>query len=238
MNKEQLFKILIDHREEHKNSIDKNIIPKFNEREIEYTKEQLTIGDYLIENKNTGSKFCIERKIFQDLIGSIYNGRIFSELYKMNETYSNNFLIVVGDIDAIYKERAKLKAMGIVQNVKTFSRNQLLGIMSSVAARYPNVEMIFVNNDDEFIDFMLMLAEKLTDGRDIKGMTIAKAKSQENMYRNVLMAIPGISEDKAKKIEAVYPGFSELRAALASDSFKMAGFGPKSVERFINVFVH
>ena len=228
----------MDHRENHQNSTVHNMTPKLDEREIEHTTEQLAVGDFLIENKNTGSKFCIERKIFSDLIGSIYNSRIFNELYKMNETYSHNFLIVVGDIDAIYKERAKLKAMGIVQNVKTFSRNQLLGIMSSVAARYPNVEMIFVKDDDEFIEILLMLAEKLTDGKEIRSMAIAKAKSQENMYRNVLMAIPGISEDKAKKIEAEYPSFSELRAALASDSFKMAGFGPITVERFKKVLVY
>ena len=232
------FNITIDHREEHKNSIDKNIIPKFDAAGVKYEMKQLKIGDYIVENKETGHKFCVERKIFSDLVGSIYNGRIFSELYKMNNSFSKNFLIVVGDIDAIYKERAKLKAMGIVQNVKTFSRNQLLGIMSSVAARYTNVEMIFVKNDDEFIDFLLMVAEKLTDGKEIRGMAITHAKHKDNTYRNVLMSLPNISEEKAKSIEKIYPDFSSLRKALNDGSFKVDGIGSKTTETFLNVFVH
>ena len=231
------YKIVIDHREEHKNSIEKNIIKKFDEKCIEYEKKQLNVGDYIVINEDTGLKFCVERKLFSDLVGSIYNKRLFSELYKMNESYSKNFLIVVGTPTDFYKERAGLKKRGFVKKVRAFSKPQLYGIMATVAARYMNVEMIFVDNDDDFIDFLIKIADKLTDGKSIKGMSIIKAKSQENMYRNVLMAIPGISEDKAKKIEAEYPSFSELRAALASDSFKMEGFGPISVERFKKVLV-
>jgi len=144
LTKEQKFKILIDSRENHSTSDVHNITPKFDAAGVSYEMKQLEIGDYLIENKETGSKFCIERKIFSDLVGSIYNGRIFNELYKMNESYTNNFLIVIGSEEDYYKERAKLKNMKFVKKVNIFSRNQLLGIMSSIAARYENVEMIFL----------------------------------------------------------------------------------------------
>lgn len=231
------FKIIIDHREDHTTSDVHNITPKFDEKGISYTTEQLKIGDYLVENTDTGAKFCVERKIFSDLVGSIYNGRIFNELFKMNESYEKNFLIIVGDAQEFYKERAGLQKRGFVKNVRAFSRNQLLGIMSSIAARYSNVEMIFLKDDDEFINFLLMIAEKLTDGKAIRGMAITHAKHKDNMYRNVLMSIPNISEEKAKKIEAVYPDFSALRAALVSDSFKIPGIGAKTIQTFKNIWV-
>jgi len=231
------FKITIDCRENHTTSDEHNMTPRFDERGIKYSMEQLNVGDYLIENETNGLKFCVERKIFSDLVGSIYNGRLFNELFKMNESYSKNFLIIVGSHENFYKERAGLKARGFVKKVNTFSRNQLLGIMATVAARYMNIEMIFVKDDNEFIDFLLLVAEKLTDGRDIKGMTLTHSKSKENTYRNVLMSLPGISEEKAKRIEAIYPGFSELRAALRSNSFKIDGIGAKTTESFLNVFV-
>lgn len=231
------YKIIIDYREDHITSNKHNMTPRFDERQIKYETQQLRVGDYLIENKTNRVKFCVERKIFSDLVGSIYNGRIFNELFKMNESYEKNFLVVVGDPKDFYKERAGLKKRGFVKNVRAFSRKQLLGIMSSVAARYSNVQMVFVKDDDEFIDFLLMIAEKLTDGREIRGMAITHAKSKENTYINVLMSLPNISEEKAKKIEAKYSSFSDLRAALANNSFKIDGIGSKTIETFLNVFI-
>jgi len=236
MIKEQKFKILIDHRENHSTSDVHNITPKFDAQGIEYEMKQLSIGDYVVENKSNGLKFCVERKIWADLVGSIFSGRIFNELFKMSNTYSKNFLIVIGSPEEFEKERAKLLAEGRVKELNPFTRNHVLGIMSSVAARYENVEMIFLKNDEEFIQFLLMIAEKLTDGRDIKGMSITHAKHKDNMYRNVLMAIPGISEEKAKAVEKVYPDFSSLRKALNDGSFKVEGIGQKTTGTFLNVF--
>jgi ERCC4-type nuclease len=230
------YKIIVDFREDHSTSEIHNMTPRFDEKDIKYEKKQLDVGDYIVENIETGSKFCVERKIFSDLVGSIYNGRIFNELYKMNESFTNNFLIVVGDESSFYKERAKLKKMNFVKKAKSFSRNQLLGIMSSIAARYENVEMIFLKDDDEFIQFLLMLAEKLTDGKEIRGLAITHAKHKDNVYRNVLMSLPNISEEKAKNIEKVYPDFSSLRLALKNGSFKVDGIGAKTTETFLNVF--
>jgi len=237
MTKEQKFKVIIDFREDHSTSEVHNITPKFDEQGIEYEKKQLKIGDYIVENTVTGHKFCVERKIFSDLVGSIYNGRIFNEFYKMNESYSKNFLIVVGEEEDYFKERAKLKRMKFVKKVRIFSRNQLLGIMSSIAARYENVEMIFLKNDEEFIQFLSMIGEKLTDGKEIRGIAIVHAKHKDNMFKNILMSIPNISEDKAKAIERVYPDFPTLRKALIDGSFKVDGIGKKTTDTFLNVFV-
>jgi len=82
-----------------------------------------------------------------------------------------------------------------------------------------------------------MIAEIITDGKEIRGMAITHAKHKNNTYRNVLMSIPNISEEKAKAVERGYPDFSSLRKALTDGSFKVEGIGQKTTDTFKNVFI-
>ena len=90
------FKLVVDQREQHENSLDKNMIAKLDEQKIEYEKKMIPVGDYLLVNKISGDTFCVERKIISDFVSSVLDGRLKGEIVKMSEIYSKSFLIVVG----------------------------------------------------------------------------------------------------------------------------------------------
>jgi DNA excision repair protein ERCC-4 len=52
----------------------------------------LDVGDYL-----TG-EYAVERKSVRDFIGSVFDGRVFDQAYRLGKSYENVLLIVEGDI--------------------------------------------------------------------------------------------------------------------------------------------
>jgi ERCC4-type nuclease len=231
------FKIIIDHREQHENSIEHNIIAKFDELKIEYEMRQLPVGDYLVVNKDTGDTFCIERKIINDFCGSVIDGRLKEEIAKMNEIYAKNFLIIVGHWDDYYSNRVKLKKMNIVKNVTAFTVAQRLGVFASVSAR-TNTKILQVENDHQFIDLLLTLGNKLTDGKLYDVPLFKRKKTEDNVFLNMLISFPNVSEEKANKIVDKYKTFTTFYNALKDDVFEVEGFGKKTIDLMKKVIVN
>jgi ERCC4-type nuclease len=226
------YKLIVDHRENHVTSGVHNITPKLDLAGVKYSVEQLNVGDYIITNENTGATACVERKVFSDFVGSIYDGRLKNELFKMSQKYEKNFIILVGSLSDLYKSRAGAYKMGKVKKLNIFSKSQLIGQIASISARYSNVKFLQVKDDEEFIELLLKLADKLTDGKEIGGVTVQRAKSHDNIYKNVLMAFPGISEEKANNIIKLSPSWHDFCEKIWSDTFEMDGIGKKTIEMF------
>jgi len=231
------FKIVVDTREEHSNSADNDMIKKLDEHGIEYEKKMLPVGDYLVINKETGDTFCFERKIINDFVGSVLDGRLKNEVIKMNETYAKNFLIIVGHWDDYYKDRAKVVKMGFSKNINSFTVNQRLGVFASVSAR-TNTKILQVENDSQFIQLILALGEKLTDGKVYSEPIFKRKKSEEMTFIHLLTSFPNISEDKANKVIDKYKNFQTFYTALKEDKFEMPGLGDKTIDLFKRVLLH
>lgn len=225
------YKICVDHREKHDNSND-DVIRELQRQEISFELTQLNVGDFLVENLDTKEIICVERKIISDLVGSVYDGRLKNELYKMEINFSKNFVVIVGNWQDYYKNRAKLKRQKIVKNVNAFSVNQRLGIFASIAARYSNVRLVQVENDSQFVKLLLLLAEKSCDGRVLGDLSLQRKKTREKVYAHVLSSFPMLGDDKVKSIIDVYPKFSLFLNSLRDDSFCVSGVGEKTVEMF------
>jgi len=228
------FKIVVDTREEHSNSADNDMVKRLDEQHIEYEKRMLPVGDYLIINKETGDTFCVERKIINDFVGSVLDGRLKNEVIKMNEIYAKNFLIISGNWDSYYKDRAKVVRMGFSKNINSFTVNQRLGVFASVSAR-TNTKILQVENDNQFIQLVLALGEKLTDGKTYDAPIFKRKKSEEMTFLHLLTSFPNISEDKANKIIEKYKNFSTFYAVVQSGEFEMPGLGDKTKDLFKRV---
>src|SRR5437879_11766121 len=58
----------------------------------------LDVADYL-----TGD-YSVERKSVRDFIGSVFDGRLFDQAYRLSKSYDNVLLIVEGDISQRLEE--------------------------------------------------------------------------------------------------------------------------------------
>jgi ERCC4-type nuclease len=230
------YKIYVDHREKHDNS-ERDVIKELEDQGIEYELTQLKIGDFLVEDLESGKIICIERKILSDLVGSVYDGRLSKELYQMETNFSKNFVVVVGDWSKYYKERAKLKRQKIIKNVNSFSVAQRLGVFASIAARYDNVRLVQVENDSQFVKILLKLAEKSCDGKQLGELVVQRRKTTDKVYYHILTSFPMISDEKAKIIIDQYPKFCDFQVALADDSFEVKGIGEKTINSFKEILL-
>jgi len=229
---ENNYKIIIDHREDHVTSDVHNMTKKFDELGVPYEQKTLACGDYLVEAKDDPTNcFVVERKIISDFVGSVMDGRLKREIETMNEHYSKNYLIIVGQWKDYYKERSAKKARGFVKKVRHFAVEQRMGMIASISAR-TNTKILQVDNDNQFIELLQKLAEKGTDGKVFTAPEFKRAKTEDKIYLNVLCSFPGISPTKAEKIIATCPTWQDFSGLVESGTFDLPGFGKKSVEMF------
>ncbi len=67
-------------------------------------KKELDVGDYLVSES-----IVVERKTVEDLMRSVYDGRLFEQGRRLGETYSMPILLVEGDPSLIYSKTSRHK---------------------------------------------------------------------------------------------------------------------------------
>ena len=67
-------------------------------------KKELDVGDYLVSEN-----IVVERKTLDDLVRSVYDGRLFEQGRRLGETYSTPILLVEGDPSLIYSKTSRHK---------------------------------------------------------------------------------------------------------------------------------
>lgn len=225
------YKITIDHRESHPHHRSASLTAEFDKLEIPYTLATLKCGDILIENTETGDACVIERKEVSDYANSVINGRLNQEIMRMNEHYSKSFLIIEGDFKDHYKKQAKLKRAKFINNMFMFSSAHKIGSMVSISVR-TNTKILMTANKEETVQMINTIAGKFTDGKVFSAPVFRTHKTEERIYENLLLSFPGISHQKAELIMETYKSWKEFSDAVINKTFKLSGFGPKSVEMF------
>jgi ERCC4-type nuclease len=208
-----------------------SLTAEFDRLEIPYTLDHLKCGDILIENTKTNDICVIERKVIDDLVLSVLNGRLAKEVSRMNEHYSKSFLIIEGNWDDYYAKRAKIKRMGYIKNVHLFSNAHKIGAMVSILAR-TNTKIIETSSKEETVQYINTLAGKLTDGKVYSVPTFRTYKTEDKIYLNLLMSFPGVSENKAYTIMRKYPNWINFFDSIKNKTFELPGFGEKTVNMF------
>ncbi len=85
------LRIIIDEREK------KSGIPKLlSAIGIKTEIKTLLVGDYIV-----GPETIIERKSIQDLLSSVFDGRLFDQCSRLKENFQNPILLIEGNVDEI-----------------------------------------------------------------------------------------------------------------------------------------
>ncbi len=64
--------------------------------------ERLDVGDYLVSDE-----VVFERKTVEDLIRSVFDGRLFDQARRLSETYPKPVLVVEGKFDALWEKTGR-----------------------------------------------------------------------------------------------------------------------------------
>ena len=165
----------------------------------------LQIGDYIV-----GPETVVERKSIQDLISSVFDGRLFDQCSRLKEHFQNPILLVEGNVDEIES---------ITENPLVF-----YGALSTVAIDF-KIPIIPTPNASHTAKLLVSLCSKK---ESIKGPFLKKIKKSNNIQKqqlSVLCSLPGIGEKTAIRILEKYDSPFIALSATSKELGKIPGLG-------------
>ena len=176
--------IIIDTREK-QSLITANLI----ERRANIKHEQLEIGDYLIQDT------IVERKTFSDLIGSIIDKRLFTQLREIKK-YPNYFLLIEG----FYYDYNRFNV----------HENAVRGMLLSIAIDY-QVPVIYTEDEEDTAKFLILTARRYEKPKQEMSIRPSKTfKTPEEQKQFILEGFPGIGPAAAINLLDKFPTLKEI----------------------------
>jgi len=215
----KLSNLIIDIREP------KEIINKLKlNKKIPVVSQVIEIGDYLLPNG-----YAIERKHGRDLMSSTISNRLFEQLNALYE-FEHPILAIISENvwKDFYFSRSK------------YIHKQYIGLLSTLSAKYPKLQVMFFDTDEMFIAYLESLYKKLTsDGSSERPQPrLRKAKRIEEVQENFLCSVKGISVKSSKKILKKFKTIENVCKATSEDIQKVDKINKKQSEDLYNVLHH
>jgi len=169
------LRIIVDERER------KSGIPKLLDTiGIKTEIKTLMVGDYIV-----GPETVVERKSIQDLLSSIFDGRLFDQCNRLKEHFQFPILLIEGNVDEIDS---------ITENPLIF-----YGALSTIAIDFK----IPIIPTPSAIHTAKLLVSLCSKKESIKGPFLKKIKKSNDLHKqqlSVLCSLPGIGEKSAMRI--------------------------------------
>jgi ERCC4-type nuclease len=206
--------IIVDSREPNKNI-------KYLSKSTQVKKEFLEVGDYLLPN-NIG----VERKKGRDLTSSLTGKRIYKQLNNLNQ-YERPVLAII----------TKNKWKDFYFNRSNYIHKSYEGLITTVFCKYPKIRILFFEDDEDFMDWMLAVEKKeLSDDKGQRPIPITrKARSIKEIRENVLAAIPGVGISMSKKLLKEFKTIHNIARASEKDLMRVDKLGKKTAEKIHNI---
>ena len=194
-----MIQVVIDKRE--KDTRREFIKDRFSTfKDVAAVEDTIPVGDYLIK-KDNGIMFAVEWKTYSDLVSSIMNGHIQSQLDDMDK-YDRPYLFVTGT----YKQWiSKSKRYDI-----HVSKEQIMGFITSVAGRH-KTKLIMYDSEGEAVDGMIKLIS--IHSGDATQDTIKmpeRVKRTGDIHTDMMLCVPGLGVKKVKGLRDAGITFSLL----------------------------
>lgn len=191
--------VLVDDREP------KKVIKKGRKYFPDLSVARLEVGDVIDGNTS------IERKTTLDFVGSVNDGRIFSQAQNMKANFENSFIIMIGSYEAVRTNR-----------YVNFPINRFIGAMADLTMLY-HVPVLRVENEEQFWRYCQSLFKKANGEPPVN---VTRKKANGDVRVGMLCAIPGIGEKKARNILKQFT-IHELCHAGVDDIRTVKGIGVK-----------
>ncbi|MEK6885754.1 MAG: ERCC4 domain-containing protein [Nanoarchaeota archaeon] len=202
-------RIVVDTRE--KNSLVISELVHKNEAKIIF--QQLEIGDYLVGDT------IIERKTFQDFIGSMINKRLIEQLKQMSK-YEKRLLILEGkDFESFEEKQGKLNP------------NAVRGMILSISLEF-QTPVIFTRNSEETAKYLILLAKRQLKGKTEFTLHSRKPPSIIEQKQYILESFPGIGPKNAK---ALLKKFSSIKKIINAPQEELESEIGKKAEAIVKL---
>jgi len=205
--------VFADHRERNC-----NVVPFLESMGCDVKRIQLEIGDYIISNT-----VAIERKSVQDFLASIMDGRLFSQLVFLADSYEKPLVIVEGRSHELFA-------------LSNMHKNALLGVLSSIALDY-RVPLLFSENERETAEFIYVIAKRLQLGKNNE-VSLRKGRpglTLSEQQRYIVESLPLVGPKTAKRLLERFGSVKGVFNASERELEKLEKLGPKKAKKIIKL---
>ena len=201
--------IIVDTREK-QSLISANLLNQ--KANIQY--EKLDIGDYLIEDT------IVERKTFQDFIGSMINKRLTEQLFNLKK-YPRYFLIIEG----FYYH----------YNEFNIHENAVKGMLLSIAMDF-KIPIIYTENEEDTANFLILVAKRHEKPKPQNAIRQTKTlKTLEEQKQFILEGFPGIGPTTAKQLLKKFQTLRNIFNTSENELTKIEKFDTNKIEKFLKL---
>ncbi|MFW9937508.1 MAG: DEAD/DEAH box helicase [Candidatus Thorarchaeota archaeon] len=176
---------------------------------------QLEVGDYVISER-----VGIERKSAQDFNDSIKDGRLFNELFNLQNNFERSILILEGDP---------------FSNTNV-NENALYGAITSIILNL-GITIYKTNDAKETATFLLQLAKK--EYSESKGKTKLRFEKKpietSRLLEYIIAGIPGVNALRAKNLLKNLKTLNEIFNADISDLMQVENIGKKIAQEIYKI---
>ena len=200
--------ITADHREKKS-----GLIELLEESGFHVEVKTLAHGDYLFSDD-----VVIERKTAHDLIVSIIDGRLFSQIAAMKKIYTTPLLLIEGN--------------PFLTNTK-MDRRAIRGAILSIQVVW-YIPVIYTKNIDESCTIIKKIFDQLKEQKEEIVLRHGyRPKRLKNLHLFILQGFPGVGAVMAKRLLDRFGTIRNVMNASGDDLMKVEGVGAKMAERII-----
>jgi Fanconi anemia group M protein len=203
---QEQIRIIVDNRE-----FTSVVVRELVKRDVYIEPKQLPVGDYIISER-----ICVERKLVQDFLQSLIDGRLFAQLKNIKLEYQRPILILEGD-DLFTSRKIHSSA--------------IYGALVSIIADF-NIPIISTATAKETAELIRSLAqrEQLDEKRipSIRGEKTAMSTSERQQF--IIESLPNISATLAQRLLDHFRSVKAIVEADVDDLTNVKGIGRKTAE--------
>lgn len=206
------IEIIIDDREQRSDVID----AMTQRKDINFTIERLTLGDYLIDNW-----LLIERKQLKDLIESLLSGRLFSQASRLASSPFKTAILLEGSA----KDVADYK----------IHRHSLLGTLVTLTLVF-GISILRSANACESVALMSFAARQKSNNVKTELPRFGRRpKSTKGRQLFILQGLPGVGPKTAKRLLAKFGSIKAIFMADVEQLRTVEGIGPEKAKTIIEI---
>jgi len=201
------------------------IMELLNLYDLDFEQNTLTSADFALYYSNEPI-VGIERKTISDLVNSIINKRLFSQLDRMNKMYKVNVLAISGTMteyeDMMLKRRRKVRTQTI------------MGTLASAMTRN-GCNIMWFEHDDYLVDCLCRMFKKVMQGKYGK-IRSTNAKGFEAKPESTLMIVPGIRLETAQRLIERFGTIKDIAMADKEELKEVKGIGDSRAQKIKELF--
>ena len=175
--------------------------------------KQLVTGDYVLSRH-----IAAERKVSDDFLQSIVDGRLFSQLSELKNSFRVPILVIEGDT--------------LFNSNRQIHPNAIRGAIASIATEFA-IPIIWTKNQLETAEMLYIIAkrEQITKKKNIAIRIKKKFRSVNQMQEFLIAGIPQISTETAKKLLKHFGSPEKIFASSEAELKEVEGIGDKTAKK-------